>query len=78
MRPVTSLGRVPDARSGGSFEVDSGCTALGAGKTARFVGNIGLPPGAAGFANPSLEYGSASRDRPGGVAARRPVKASWR
>ena len=50
-----------DARAGGSVELDTGMYRAGDGETARFAGNVGLPLGAAGFANLSLEYGNANR-----------------
>ena len=42
-------------------ELDTGMYRAGDGETARFAGNVGLPLGAAGFANLSLEYGNANR-----------------
>ena len=53
--------RLKDARSGGSMELGTGMYRAGDGETARFAGNVGLPLGAAGFANLSLEYGNANR-----------------
>ena len=53
--------QLKDARAGGSFELDTGMYRAGDGETARFAGNVGLPLGAAGFANLSLEYGNANR-----------------
>ena len=53
--------QLKDARSGGSVELDTGMYRAGDGETARFAGNVGLPLGAAGFANLSVEYGNASR-----------------
>ncbi len=53
--------QLKDARSGGSVELDTGTYRAGDGETARFAGNVGLPLGAAGFANLSLEYGNANR-----------------
>ena len=52
--------QLKDARSGGSVELDTGMYRAGDGETARFAGNVGLPLGATGFANLSLEYGSAN------------------
>ena len=53
--------QLKDARAGGSVELDTGMYRAGDGETARFAGNVGLPLGAAGFANLSLEYGNANR-----------------
>ncbi len=53
--------QLKDARCGGSVELDTGTYRAGDGETARFAGNVGLPLGAAGFANLSLEYGNANR-----------------
>ena len=53
--------QLKDARAGGSVQLDSGMYRAGDGETARFAGNVGLPLGAAGFANLSLEYGNANR-----------------
>ena len=58
MRSARSCGAT---RSGGSVELDTGTYRAGDGETARFAGNVGLPLGAAGFANLSLEYGNANR-----------------
>ena len=52
--------QLKDARSGGSVELDTGIYRVGDGESARFAGNVGLPLGAAGFANLSLEYGNAN------------------
>ena len=52
--------QLKDARSGGSVELDTGMYRAGDGETARFAGNVGLPLGATGFANLSLEYGNAN------------------
>ena len=52
--------QLKDARSGGSVELDTGMYRAGDGETARFAGNVGLPLGATGFANLSLEYGQAN------------------
>ena len=49
-----------DARSGGSVELNTGMYRAGDGEAAQFAGNIGLPLGATGFANLSLEYGNAN------------------
>ena len=52
--------QLKDARSGGSVELDTGMYGAGDGESARFAGNVGLPVGADGFANLSLEYGNAN------------------
>ncbi|MCY3814464.1 MAG: TonB-dependent receptor [Gammaproteobacteria bacterium] len=52
--------QLKDTASGGSVEVDTGMYGAGDGESARFAGNVGLPLGAAGFANLSLEYGNAN------------------
>ena len=52
--------QLKDARAGGSVELDTGMYRAGDGETARFAGNVGLPLGATGFANLSLEYGNAN------------------
>ena len=52
--------QLEDAASGGSIEVDTGMYGAGDGESARFAGNVGLPLGAAGFANLSVEYGNAN------------------
>ena len=48
-----------DARSGGSLELNTGTYRAGDGDGLTIAGNVGLPLGAAGFANLSLEYGNA-------------------
>ena len=48
-----------DSRSGGSVEFDTGTYRAGDGDAYRVAGNVGLPLGANGFANLSLEYGNA-------------------
>ncbi len=49
-----------DARSGGSVEVSTGAFGEGwDGHAYTVAGNVGLPLGATGFANLSLEYGNA-------------------
>ena len=58
--------QLKDGRTGGSVELDTGLYRAGDGETTRFAGNLGLPLGAAGFANLSLEYGNANpTDRSG-------------
>ena len=58
--------QLKDGRSGGSVELDTGLYRAGDGESTRFAGNVGLPLGAAGFANLSLEYGNANpTDRSG-------------
>ncbi len=52
--------QLEDARSGGSVELDTGMYGAGDGESAQFAGNVGLPVGADGFANLSLEYGNAN------------------
>ncbi len=52
--------QLKDARSGGSVELNTGMYRADDGESAQFAGNIGLPLGATGFANLSLEYGSAN------------------
>ncbi len=52
--------QLKDARAGGSVELNTGMYRAGDGEAARFAGNIGLPLGATGFANLSLEYGNAN------------------
>ena len=52
--------QLKDAASGGSVEVNTGMYGAGDGETAQFAGNLGLPLGAGGFANLSLEYGNAN------------------
>ena len=52
--------QLKDAASGGSVEVNTGMYGAGDGESAQFAGNVGLPLGARGFANLSLEYGNAN------------------
>ncbi len=52
--------QLKDARAGGSVELNSGMYRAGDGESTRFAGNVGLPLGATGFANLSLEYGNAN------------------
>ncbi len=52
--------QLKDASAGGSVELNTGMYRAGDGESTRFVGNIGLPLGATGFANLSLEYGNAN------------------
>ncbi len=47
-----------DDRSGGSIEAKSGSTYMGDGDQLTVAGNIGIPLGASGFANFSVEYGN--------------------
>ena len=49
-----------DARAGGAVELDTGLYRAGDGESTRFAGNVGLPLGATGFANLSLEYGNSN------------------
>ena len=48
-----------DDRAGGSLELGTGAYRAGDGDSLTLAGNVGLPLGAAGFANLSLEYGNA-------------------
>ena len=52
--------QLKDASSGGAFEYNTGRFADGGGEAVNFAGNVGLPIGATGFANLSLEYGGAN------------------
>ncbi len=52
--------QLEDARSGGSVELNTGMYRAGDGESAQFAGNVGLPLGAVGFANLSIEYGNAN------------------
>ena len=49
-----------DNRSGGAMEFRSGVTGAGDGEAYTFAGNAGLPLGANGFVNLSLEYGNSN------------------
>ncbi len=49
-----------DAASGAAVEVNTGLYGAGDGESAQFAGNVGLPLGADGFANLSLEYGNSN------------------
>ena len=54
--------QLKDARSGGSVEVSTGAFSTGwDGDAYTVAGNVGLPLGATGFANLSLEYGHSGR-----------------
>ena len=48
-----------DDAAGGSLELNTGTYRAGDGDAYGFAGNVGLPLGANGFANLSLEYGNA-------------------
>ena len=48
-----------DNAAGGSFELNTGTYRAGDGDAHSVAGNVGLPLGANGFANLSLEYGNA-------------------
>ncbi len=48
-----------DDRAGGSLELNTGTYRAGDGDAYSLAGNVGLPLGATGFANLSLEYGNA-------------------
>ncbi|MYH32137.1 MAG: TonB-dependent receptor plug domain-containing protein, partial [Acidobacteria bacterium] len=52
--------QLKDASAGGSVELNTGMYRTGDGESTQFAGNIGLPLGAGGFANLSLEYGNAN------------------
>ena len=52
--------QLKDAPSGGSLEFDTGTFQEGDGEAFNVAGNVGLPLGATGFANLSLEYGSSN------------------
>ena len=52
--------QLKDAPSGGSLELDTGMFGGGDGESYRLAGNVGLPLGATGFANLSLEYGASN------------------
>ena len=52
--------QLKDARAGGSVELNTGLYRAGDGESLQFAGNVGLPLGATGFANLSLEYGNDS------------------
>ena len=49
-----------DASSGGALELNTGAFGAGDGEAFNVAGNVGLPLGATGFANLSLEYGSSN------------------
>ena len=53
--------QLKDAASGGSFELNTGLYGAGDGETYQLAGNVGLPLGANGFANLSLEFGNANQ-----------------
>ena len=52
--------QLKDASAGGSVELNTGMYRAGDGESTQFAGNVGLPLGATGFANLSLEYGNAN------------------
>ena len=52
--------QLKDASAGGSVELNTGMYRAGDGESTQFAGNIGLPLGATGFANLSLEYGNSN------------------
>ena len=52
--------QLKDAASGGSLVFDTGTFQEGDGEAFNVAGNVGLPLGATGFANLSLEYGSSN------------------
>ena len=53
--------QLKDAPSGGAVELNTGMHGAGDGEAYQFAGNVGLPLGAAGFANLSLEFGNANQ-----------------
>ena len=52
--------QLKDAASGGAFEYGAGMYRDGGGEAMNVAANVGLPIGASGFANLSLEYGGAN------------------
>ena len=52
--------QLKDASSGGAFEYNTGGFGDGGGEAMNVAANVGLPLGATGFANLSLEYGGAN------------------
>ena len=52
--------QLKDANSGGALEFDTGTFGAADGEAFNVAGNVGLPLGATGFANLSLEYGSSN------------------
>ena len=52
--------QLKDASSGGAIEFDTGAFGAGDGEAFNVAGNVGLPLGATGFANLSLEYGGSN------------------
>ncbi len=52
--------QLKDASSGGSVSFTAGAHGEGDGESGRFAANFGLPLGASGFANLSLEYGASA------------------
>ena len=52
--------QLKDAASGGSLEFNTGTFQKGDGEAFNIAGNVGLPLGATGFANLSLEYGNSN------------------
>ncbi len=52
--------QLKDAASGGAVELNTGMYGAGDGEGFQVAGNVGLPLGAAGFANLSLEYGGSN------------------
>ena len=52
--------QLKDAASGGSLQLDTGMFGAGDGESYRLAGNVGLPLGAGGFANLSLQYGASN------------------
>ena len=52
--------QLKEAASGGAVELNTGMYGAGDGEGFQVAGNVGLPIGAAGFANLSLEYGNSN------------------
>ncbi len=52
--------QLKEAASGGAVELNTGMYGAGDGEGFQVAGNVGLPIGAAGFANISLEYGNSN------------------
>ena len=52
--------QLKDAPSGGALEYNTGTFGAGDGEAMNVAANVGLPLGAAGFANLSLEYGGSN------------------
>ena len=75
--------QLKDAASGGSLEYNTGTFGAGDGEAMHVAANVGLPVGAAGFANLSLEYGGSnptnrSARRSDASPSSRPATRTWR